>query len=142
VTSATIYILTAGLIFCFICYLSLEFYKIENKKRLDNMLNFTVIMSILDFHVKKAFEIIYKEKILIYSMEATKPSQAEFETISKDFARLVMKLLGPNFLESLVSLYGNEETLLFNLMEMFNTFFENDEIYKSTSNQIMESELI
>lgn len=141
-TSVAIYILSACFIICFIFYLSFEFYKFDHKKRLDNMLNFTVIMAILDFHVKKAFEIIYKEKILIYSMEATKPNQSEFETISKDFARLVMKMLGPNFLESLVSLYGNEETLLFNLMEIFNTFFENDEVYKSASNQIMESELI
>lgn len=141
-TNTMIYVFAATFIFCFICFLSVEVYKMENKKRLDYMLNFTVIMAILDFHVKKAFEIIYKEKILIYSMEATKPSQNEFETISKDFARLVLKLIGPAFTESLVSLYGNEETLLFNLMEMFNTYFENDEIYKSTSNQMMESDLV
>jgi len=125
-----------------ILYLAADLSKYEHKKQLDAMTNFNTIMSILDFHVKKAFEIIYKERIMIYSLEATKPNESEFETISKDFARLVIKLIGPNLFESLVSVYGNEETLLFNLMEMFNTFFENDEIYKMASSQLMENDLI
>lgn len=130
------------IIICLILYLAADLSKYEHKKQLDAMTNFNTIMSILDFHVKKAFEIIYKERIMIYSLEATKPNESEFETISKDFARLVIKLIGPNLFESLVSVYGNEETLLFNLMEMFNTFFENDEIYKMASSQLMENDLI
>jgi len=130
------------ILICFFLYILLEFSKLENKKRLDCMVNYNIIMAILEQHVKKAFEIIYKEKIMIYSLEATKPNEYEFEVISKDFAKLVIKLIGPNLFESLVALYGNEETLLFNLMEMFNTFFENDEIYKAASNDLMENDII
>lgn len=130
------------IIICLLLFLGFEYNKFEHKKKLDGMLNFITIMAILDYHVKKAFDIIYKERIMIYSIEATKPNEQEFEVISKDFARLVIKLIGPNLFDSLVSIYGNEETLLFNLMEMFSTFFENDELFKTASAQLMETDLI
>jgi hypothetical protein len=87
--------------------------------------------------MKKAYDIIYKDKILIYSLEAVKINDIEFNIVSKDFAILVMKLIGDNLKEEFVELYGNEETFIFNLIEYFNNRFENDEIREKARENIM-----
>ena len=37
-------------------------------------------------------------------------------------------MLGPNLKDEFVELYGNEDTLIFNIVEYFNNKFEGDEI--------------
>jgi hypothetical protein len=87
--------------------------------------------------MERAYEIIYKEKVLIYSLEGTRVNKDQFEAISKDFANLVLKMIGSTVKSSLESLYGDEKTLLFNIIEFFNNKFENDEIYKTATNNII-----
>ncbi len=97
-------------------------------------------MAVFIYHMERAYEIIYKEKILIYSLEGMRLSESEFQAASKDFATLVLKMIGPNVKESLADLYGDEETLLFNIMEYFSSKFENDEVYKSSLDNIINKE--
>jgi hypothetical protein len=85
----------------------------------------------------KAFEIIYKEKIMVYSLEAMKMNESQFITISKDFGYLVLKMIGPGLKKSFIDMYGSEEAFLFNIMEYFNTKFESDEIYKNSRDDLM-----
>jgi hypothetical protein len=89
--------------------------------------------------MKKAYDIVYKEHILIYSMETMKPSEEEFKYIIKQYINLVIKLIGPSVKESLIVLYGNEQTLFFNIAEYFNTMYEEDQIYKTSSDNLTNS---
>lgn len=110
----------------------------QNKNRvIDKIKNFESYIALLEYHMKKAYDIIYKDKILIYSLEAVKINDIEFNVVSKDFAVLVMKLIGDNLKEEFIELYGSEETFIFNLIEYFNSRFENDEIREKARENIM-----
>ena len=114
--------------------------KYGNNEKLDIVKNYENYLAILTYHMDKAFEIIYKEKIMAYSLEAMKLDENQFKTISKDFGYLVLKMIGPGLKKSFISIYGSEESFLFNVMEYFNTKFENDEIYKSSTFDIMNKD--
>ena len=102
---------------------------------------FSDYITVLEYHLTKAYDIIYKDRILIYSLEATKVNDKEFNTISKDFVYLVLKFLGPSLKDQFVELYGNEETFIFNIVEYFNNKVEKDEIReKAKENLFTENE--
>lgn len=108
------------------------------KKRqsyVDKHIHYTAI---LNFYMEKAFELIYKDRMLIYSIEGTKPSENDIKQNSIDFTKLGLKLLGPTLIKEFVFLYGNEETLYFVMAEYFNTRSEHDDIKQDSINQIME----
>jgi hypothetical protein len=122
-----IIVLILGILF-FIISISLIILYID-RNRLSRMTEkFTDYVSVLEYHLVKAYDIIYKDRILIYSLEATKVDDKEFNIISKDFVYLVLKFIGPNLKDQFVELYGNEETFIFNIVEYFNTRIEKDEI--------------
>ena len=110
------------------------------KRMLQKIEKFESHVAVLEFHMQKAYDIIYKDRILIYSLEATRPNDNEFDVISKDFSYLVLKMIGPNLQNEFTELYGNEETFIFNMVEYFNTKFENDEIYKSSTFDMMNKD--
>ena len=117
------------ILFIFIFYC---FFKVYKKiKTVTHMVLYTHYMGILDYNLKKAYEIIHKDRILIYSIEATRITDQEFNIVSQDFARLVIKLIGPTIYKELIELYGDEETFIFNIIEFFNSNYENDEIRKN-----------
>jgi hypothetical protein len=122
-------------VFSVTCILLLD---TQNRNRVINKIEkFESYIAILEYHMKKAYDIIYKDKILIYSLEAVKINDIEFNVVSKDFAVLVMKLIGDNLKEEFIELYGSEETFIFNLIEYFNSRFENDEIREKARENIM-----
>lgn len=98
---------------------------------------FVTYATVLEYHMQKAYDIIYKDRMLIYSIEATKVSDKDFGIISKDFGYLVLKLLGPNLKSEFVELYGDEETLLFNIIEYFNTRNETDSIREKARENLL-----
>ena len=103
--------------------------------------DFADYTSVLQFHMEKAYEIIHKDRVLIYSLEATRVPEDKINVASKDFITLVEKLLGPRLRKEFIFLYGNYETFAFTMIEFFNTRYEEDEIRKTTIGDMMESEL-
>jgi hypothetical protein len=95
-------------------------------------------VKILEYYMEKAFDVIYKDRILVYSIEGTKPDEKDIKQNSIDFAKLTFKLIGRTLIEDLIYLYGDEETLIFIVVECFNTKAEHDEIKQASINSIME----
>lgn len=122
-------------------FLILQYIKIRKADLLNSVTNFTFYVALLSYHMDRAYEIIYKEKIMIYSIEGLKLDGKQFEEASRAFVILVMKMIGQNVKDSLMTLYGNEETVIFNLLEYFNNKFEHDEIYKASMDNIMSEDL-
>jgi len=112
-----------------------EIRLVRNNKRVKDFQSYAAVLM---FHMEKAYDIIYKDRILIWSIEATKFDDEEYKNTAKDFAKLVLQLLGPTLIEELTLLYGNEETLLLNITEYFNTRFDDDEIRETAQNNLME----
>jgi hypothetical protein len=90
--------------------------------------NFDTYMGVLQYHMERAFEIVHKDQILIYSLEATGIPDDKFSEASSSFGNLVIKMMGPMLYGEFRYLYGGDEALLFNIIEYFNTKYETDEI--------------
>lgn len=110
------------------------------KERSHYITNFPSYKVVLDYFVERAYDIIHKDKMLIYSIEATKVSDDEFSRYAKEFASLVITLMGPMLQKEFTELYGDEDTFFTNLMEFFSTKYEDDEIRKSAIDELMSEE--
>lgn len=125
-----------------VIYIGSYFYRtlvkyLNYKKRQSYVEKHILYATVLDFYMEKAFDIIYKDRVLIYSIEGTKPSDEDIKKNSVDFSKLTLQLLGPMLVEEYIFMYGNEETLFFNIAEFFNTKSEGDEIKQESINSMI-----
>ena len=114
---------------------------IKSSKRVEYINNFTQFRSILEYNMEKAYEIIHKEHILTYSLDAFRIDEKDYDKISKEFVRLVSKFLGPSLLKEFINLYGDIDTYTFNVLDYFSVRYENDEIRNTALEQITEAEI-
>lgn len=110
---------------------------ISNKYRIEQINNTESYLAILYQQMEKAYTMIYNDRILPYSLESHRLSEDEYNQVLKDYINLVIKLLGPNIYNELTYYFGNEDSLMFNMSEYFNTKYENDEIRKESVNSFM-----
>lgn len=110
-----------------------------HKKR-EILQHFEGYMAILQYHMERAYAIIHKDQILIYSLEATGVSDEQFNSASQSFCRLTIKLLGDMMYRELRYMYGGDLTLFTNMTEYFNTKYEDDEIRSSAIENLMSNE--
>jgi len=136
----TYIILIIAIIFIVSTVIKIIFSKAPDlyKKRQSYVDKHEQYMKVLDYYMEKAFDIIYKDRILVYSISGTKPDDEDIKKNSIDFAKLTLKLLGNTLTEEYVYLYGDEETFMFIIIEYFNTKAEHDEIKQASIDQIME----
>lgn len=133
------YILLVFVISCFFLLLIVKIIIGELRTR-NFVKSFTTYHGILKYYMDKAFDLIYKDRILVYSLEGTKLSEEELNKTSKDFIQLVLKFIGPKLTSELVHFFGNFDTLLFNVADYFNTRYEEDSIREDSLNSLSESE--
>jgi hypothetical protein len=126
-------------IFLSIC-VGIVFGVIKYLKRLNYIKHFTLYISVLEYHMDKAYDMIHKDKILAYSLDAYRVPDEEYEVISHDYLRLVRKYIGPTLLNEFVQLYGDEESFLFILLDYFSRRYEDDEIRKSAMDNLTQEE--
>ena len=105
---------------------------------MNNFANYTAILS---YFMEKAYDVIHKDKILIYSVEATKLPDEEFNIYTKEFIKLVEKLMGKKLVKEFVFFYSDYDAFIFNVVEHFNSKYETDEIRKTAMDNVMESDL-
>jgi diphthamide synthase (EF-2-diphthine--ammonia ligase) len=103
--------------------------------------NYNLYTVLLQYNMDKAYETIYKDNILIYSVEATRITDKDFNAYTKHFIVLVEKLLGPKLKDEFIFLYGDYETFVFNVADYFNRKYEEDEVRKSAVDNLMDSEI-
>jgi hypothetical protein len=91
--------------------------------------------------MEKAYDLIYKDRIIAYSLEAYRIPDEEYNSTSMEFVKLVQKLLGPMLVSKYIELYGNDETFIFGLLEYFSIRYEADEIRKGALDNFKEAEI-
>ena len=96
----------------------------DSKKRMEAIKNFPSYAAALNYHLEKAYEIIHKDRMLIYSLEAMRVPDEHFEVFTRDFITLVLKLMGKKMEKEFCYIYGDLDTLIFNITEFFNTRYE------------------
>lgn len=112
-----------------------------HRKREMIIKNFESYSAVLQFYTEKAYDMVHKDQILVYSLEATTLPDAEYHKALLDFIKLVEKLLGPTLIDEMIFLYGNYDTFAFNLAEYFTTRYDDDEIRRSSIDEMMEKEV-
>ena len=108
------------------------------KKRQSYILNFESYHVVFNIIMQKAYELIYRDRVLIYSLEGVRFNDQEFNEVLFDFVKLTIKMLGNNLVKEFKFLYGDEETLFFIITDFFNSKFEDDEIRKASVDDITE----
>lgn len=101
---------------------------------------FTEYITVLDYHMEKAYGMIYKDRVLVYSLEATRPTEEEINEMAHEFVILVQKLLGTNLQKEIIFLYGDTDSFTFNMIEYFNTKFEDDQIRQDAMDNLTSGE--
>ena len=89
-------ILFLSIIFFVVIFLIVYLYKktilfLSEKHIVSNYADYRAILQI---NMERAYDMIHKDRILIYSIEATRLSDKEVNAASKDFIVLVEKMLG------------------------------------------------
>jgi hypothetical protein len=114
-------------------YFAIKYFSM---KYIDKTSNY---LSILQYYITKAYDIIYKEKIIIYSMESVKLNKTEYNEYSKEYVLLLKKLMGNNLLLEFYNFFGTEESFYFFVLNEFNIKYEDDEIRKESINNLQNS---
>lgn len=110
-----------------------SFNKVFNHQKRSNCIkNFTDYVAILNYHLERAYDLIHKDQILVYSLDGTRVKEEDINRVSENFVRLTIKLIGPTLYKDFVTLYGDDDTFIFNVVEYFNTHYEDDAIRKQT----------
>lgn len=117
-------------------------YRKKDSMKIERMIqNFVAYESLLKYFMDKAYELIYKEEIMIYSMEAMGIKEEDVDKIVKKFIQLVLKLLGTRLVEEFAYLYRNDQTFFLQIADYFNTRYESDEIRKTSLDNLKEKEI-
>jgi len=130
-------IIIIGFLCTFIAFVYLKNRDIQNKRRLDFIMSTSSYITTLEHFMGKAYDIIYKEFIFIFSLEATGLPSKEYEHAVRSFIELTIKMIGPAITKELIDYFGNEATLYFNISEYFTVRYEQDEIRKSATETLM-----
>lgn len=113
----------------------------KKKSRLFCIEKYELYIVSLDYFCKKAYNLVYKDRIMIYSLEAMALSDSQYQAVSKDFCSLVLRLLGPSLVSEFTDFFGDEKTLMMNILEYFNTNYENDKIKETATENMMGKEI-
>jgi len=113
----------------------------KHKKQTNYIKNFPEYMTVLRYFMEKAYDIIHKDRILVYSLDGFNIKDEDLNKISSDFIKLVIKLIGPTLYKEFVNFYGDDETFLFNIIEFFTNKYEADEIRKHSLDELSSKDL-
>lgn len=134
-----LYYLSSMILFLiFISIVMIKFY--GHTKRVNCVKNFADYIAVLEYHMARAYELVHKDQILVYSLEASRIREEDVDKVSEDFVRLVIKLIGPTLYKEFINLYGDDSTFLFNVIEYFNTRYEDDAIRNQAIEEISSKE--
>jgi len=112
-----------------------------SQERSKFVVDFPSYKLVLDYFLERAYDIVNKDRMLLYSIEAIKVDDEQFNEYAKDFAKLTMTLMGPMLQKEFSNLFGSEETFFSNLMEFFSTKYEDDAIRKTAIDGLMSGDM-
>ena len=104
------YLLLIILFLILISIISIKIY--GHMKRVSCVKNFVDYIAVLEYHLVRAYDLIHKDEILVYSLEASRVREEDIDKVSQKFVKLVIKLIGPTLYKEFINLYGDDDTFI------------------------------
>ena len=125
-------------LFIWLCIITILFFiwcfkTTSDVKKLVILNKYNNLLSLLEYFMKQAYDIVYQANIVSYTSSATSIPQPEFETIQRSFIKLTLNLMGPNNKSELVSFFGGELYLIENITLYIRSRILQDELFKHVS---------
>jgi len=111
------------------------------KKRERMVIQFPEYSALLKLHMEKAYDMIYKDQILTFSLEASRLPDKEYNISVRAFIKLVEKMLGKGLCKEFIFLYGDYDTFVFNLAEYFVSLYDSDAIRETAMENVMDKDV-
>jgi len=102
-------------------------------------LNFEKYETLLSLYMDKSYVTIYKDHILVYSVDGLSPDEDDILKIQKLYIELLLTLLGPNLVNEYLDYFGSYDTLFKNAILYFDEKYESDSIKKSAIDKQLKS---
>jgi len=132
-----------------ICIVIISFYlynkldikktKIIYKLDIERIKHFEKYETLFSLYLDKAYKTIYKDHILVYSVDAVSPNEEDITKIQKLYMKLLLELMGENLISEFIGYYGNIEALFKNAIIYFDGEYENDAIKQSAIQKQMDN---
>ena len=113
----------------------------RDKQKQYYIKNFKDYMASFEYLCEKCYEMIYKNQILIYSLEGFKLDEQDFKKTVTSFINFFYRYCGPILIQSYIDFFGNDETLNFTLVEFFNSKTDNDLIFEKSMETSIEKSM-
>jgi len=115
----------------FVSALSIVQQYFKNIVDLQKIKEFKNYETLAEYYFNKAYNIIYKDKIMVYSAEGVSPNEDDIKEIQHIYLELLLQMMGKWIMENLSEYYGDESTVYFNALCYFDEKFENDSLRSS-----------
>jgi len=132
--------------FCIICiialiYIIVYYYQKQKVIRFENFIkNSDSYFRTIDQILNNAYNTVYKEQVVAFSAEGLRPDSKTYETIQRNFIKLVLMLMGERVEKELVLFFGDAQTLIQYINTFFQSQLDNDEILEYVKNKGPEEE--
>jgi len=95
------------------------------------MNKYKIILGLFSNFLDSAYQIIYSEHLMIYTTNGTTQIQKDqLETYERNFIKLTLELMGKQNKQRLIDFFGDESTLIVNILMYFRQKLDQDELSK------------
>jgi len=121
-----IYFILSVITIFIIYYISLKEYRSQHY-----MNKYKIILGLFSNFLDSAYQIIYSEHLMIYTTNGTTQIQKDqLETYERNFIKLTLELMGKQNKQRLIDFFGDESTLIVNILMYFRQKLDQDELSK------------
>ena len=99
---------------------------------------YKTIIEMFTYFLDKAYSVIYNDQLIVYTSSGINKSlpKEEIETIERNFIKLSIELMGKENEKTVRSFYGDESTMINNMLIFFRQKLESDTLAKLFSEKI------
>jgi len=76
-------------------------------------------VELYEWFLEKAYDIVYRTHVMVYSSEGLNPSAADIESAKRNFVKLTREMMGSTIEQELIQFFGSEQTLTENTILYF-----------------------
>jgi hypothetical protein len=102
------------------------------------MKSFQEYETLMEYYFEKAYVTIYKDNIMVYSVEGMSPKEEDIKNIQHRYLELLGSLMGDWLMNQLIKYYGDRHTLYVNALTYFDAHYENDAVKEAAINKQLQ----